>query len=68
MGGGRMAVVDDQLRVYGIEASGRRRFGDAGGHIDPHQRADDHDRRERGAGLIRRAARAAEPGAVARAA
>jgi hypothetical protein len=42
-----MAVVDDQLRVHGVGKPPRdRRLGDAGGHLNQHERADNHDCRE----------------------
>ena len=47
MGSHAMAVVDDELRVHGLD--GLRvidALGDAVGHLDQHQRADHHDRRE----------------------
>ena len=47
MGSHAMSVVDSELRVHGLEGSaGHRRLGDAGGHLDQHERADHHDRRE----------------------
>ena len=48
MGNHAMSVVDDQLRVHGLERAARhRRLDNAGGQFDQHQRPDDHDRRER---------------------
>ncbi len=47
MGPDAMAVVDDRLRVHGLQGPARhRRLGDADRHFDQHQRADDHDRRK----------------------
>ena len=47
MGNHAMSVVDDRLRVHGLDAlAGHRRLGHAGGQLDQHQRADDHDRRK----------------------
>ena len=47
MGPAANCVVDDQLRVHGLERNPRdRRLGDAGRDLDQHQRPDDHDRRE----------------------
>ena len=48
MGRDPMAVVDDELRVHGIDGlAGDRRLGDADRDLDQHQRADHHDRRKR---------------------
>ena len=47
MGPDTLAVVDDRLRVHGLDGlQGHRRLGDADRYVDQHQRADDHDRRE----------------------
>ena len=47
MGADPMAVVDDQLRVHGIERSAdRRRLHHANANQRQHQRAQHHDRRE----------------------
>ena len=47
MGSHPMSVVDSELRVHGLDGAPRhRRLGNAGRHLDQHQRADDHDRRE----------------------
>ena len=47
MGSHAMAVVDDELRgARARRAARHRRLGDAGGHLDQHQRADNYDRRE----------------------
>ena len=68
MGGDRMAVVDDQLRVHGLEGL---RVVDAS--VMPTVTSTNTNAAtimiaERGADLIRRAARAAEPAASAKAA
>ena len=48
-GGDAQAVVDDQLRVRGIDSvAGGRRLDHADAHLGQHQRAGDHDRREGG--------------------
>jgi choline dehydrogenase len=46
MGSRHMAVVDDRLRVHGLNGCGYRRVGDAGGDFHQHQCTDHHDRRE----------------------
>jgi choline dehydrogenase len=47
MGSRPMSVVDSELRVHGLDGLRViRRLGDAGGHLDQHERPDDHDRRE----------------------
>jgi peptide/nickel transport system substrate-binding protein len=41
-----LAVVDERLRVHGLERpAGRRRLGHADDHLGQHQHADHHDRR-----------------------
>jgi hypothetical protein len=50
--------VHDLPSVILQPTAGRRRLGDAGGHLDQHQRADDHDRQKgRGDDKRRRAAK-----------
>ena len=45
-----MAVVDERLRVIGLDRPARdRRLGDADHHLGQHQYADHHDRRKGGA-------------------
>ena len=47
MGQDARAVVDDRLRVHGLERpAGGRRLDHADDHVRQHQRAGDHDRRE----------------------
>jgi choline dehydrogenase len=68
MGGDNMAVVDDQLRVHGLE---RLRVIDASvmpAVTSTNTNAPTIMIAEKGADMIRRAARAAEPAAGARAA
>ena len=59
MGSHPMSVVDSELRVHGLDGpAGHRRLGNAGRHLDQHQRPDNHDRREgRGDDQGRRAAK-----------
>ena len=71
MGGDARSVVDERLRVRGVDAAARhRRLGDAARRLDQHQRRGDHDRREgRGArarGCRRRRTTGARAGEAAR--